>query len=254
MASRVSVGGSARSSDARLPVTRGMDCLSTAGGCPVICNDRDTADRNPFASQESFALWCVQTLATIDTASLAKDPEQLTARLAQKFHSISSALNVDPERCDLNDDEREFVKALSFAKRIVGAAFLQDARSRPLDTRSASFTQYLKLELALQTEERLLMIMLDCQGRVIRSTHVADGGLSSVSAPMRVMARKALDTGAHQVILAHNHPSGSVWPSQGDKAMTERFGKAFEALEIQLIDHLIVTKDAIASTRTGTCW
>jgi DNA repair protein RadC len=51
----------------------------------------------------------------------------------------------------------------------------------------------------------------------------------------------ALKSNAHGIILAHNHPSGNLKPSDADNKITERIEKACKTLEIQLLDHLVIS-------------
>lgn len=58
----------------------------------------------------------------------------------------------------------------------------------------------------------------------------------------RIVFRYALEFNATSIILAHNHPSGSLTPSQSDKLLTQKLKQAGLSLDIKLLDHLIITE------------
>ena len=82
-----------------------------------------------------------------------------------------------------------------------------------------------------------------------RSNHVlgcltvSEGGPCSTAVDVKLILQGALLTNASGVILAHNHPSGNLKPSEPDKIMTERIRKALTVMEVNLLDHLIVTRE-----------
>ena len=61
------------------------------------------------------------------------------------------------------------------------------------------------------------------------------------------MLKKALEVGATGLLLAHNHPTGNLQPSKADIALTEKINKAAKAIDIQLLDHLIVSEKSYFS-------
>ena len=86
-----------------------------------------------------------------------------------------------------------------------------------------------------------------------RSNHVlgcltvSEGGPCSTTVDVKLILQGALLTNASGVILAHNHPSGNLKPSEPDKIMTERIRKALTVMEVNLLDHLIVTRESYFS-------
>ena len=64
---------------------------------------------------------------------------------------------------------------------------------------------------------------------------------------MRLALKNALEVGATGIILAHNHPSGTLKPSVADKQLTQKLKVAGESLDIKVLDHLIITEKAYFS-------
>jgi len=106
---------------------------------------------------------------------------------------------------------------------------------------------YLARELSWEPAEYLLALYLDEQARLIRKGRVFRGTLDRVPAYPRELVREGLACNAAKALLAHNHPSGSTQPSRADVARTRELARAFGAVGIQLLDHLIVGRGQVGS-------
>lgn len=105
--------------------------------------------------------------------------------------------------------------------------------------------------LRSKKQECFAMITLDGANRVIDNTVVFQGTLDySLVHPREVFA-KALEDRAASIILAHNHPSGSLEPSPEDKEITAKLVDIGELMGIRVLDHLIVTKSGFSSITAG---
>jgi DNA repair protein RadC len=78
---------------------------------------------------------------------------------------------------------------------------------------------------------------------------LAEGSIDGASLSLQSLLKKALQRGARFIVLAHNHPSGDLTPSSEDRALTERVAGAARAVEIELLDHWIVTQQGCYSFR-----
>jgi DNA repair protein RadC len=99
--------------------------------------------------------------------------------------------------------------------------------------------------------ERGHVIFVDGCRSCLGDAGIGMGSLGSLSLRMREVFGEALRLGARGMILAHNHPSGDCRPSGSDIAATRRLAEIARALDIELIDHLIFTTDAVYSMRAG---
>jgi len=96
----------------------------------------------------------------------------------------------------------------------------------------------------MKKQECFVVLCLDASHKQIgRPKMVALGTVSSVEVHPRDIFREAVRRNAATVIIAHNHPSGSLDPGLEDRALTERLVKAGDLLRIPVLDHLIITKD-----------
>lgn len=104
-------------------------------------------------------------------------------------------------------------------------------------------------QIALQEECKLLL--LDASMRLMSIASVSKGGLSGTVVDPRIVFSIALKRRASSIILAHNHPSGNLKPSDADLKLTSQFVKSGKLLHIPLNDHLIITKDEYYSFANG---
>lgn len=96
-------------------------------------------------------------------------------------------------------------------------------------------------------QEQFIVLMLNNSNKVLGFYPMSIGGLSSTIVDIRLIFSTAIKTLATSIILAHNHPSGSLQPSQADKSITQKVKEAGQLLDIRLLDHLIVTDESYFS-------
>lgn len=99
----------------------------------------------------------------------------------------------------------------------------------------------LKPLLAHLDHEEFWVLCLNNANRVITSFQLSKGGITGTLVDVRIILRKALETGAVGLILAHNHPSGNLRPSKADRQITQKISKASATMDIRVLDHLIVS-------------
>lgn len=94
-----------------------------------------------------------------------------------------------------------------------------------------------KIELV----EQFYVMMLDRNNACMGISHISTGGVSSCIVDPKIVFGLALKTRATGIILAHNHPSGNLEPSQADRRLTHQLQEAGKLLDISVLDHLIIT-------------
>jgi len=92
-----------------------------------------------------------------------------------------------------------------------------------------------------------LVLYLNRALRLIRMERISQGGITGTVADPRIIFRKALALRSVSLILAHNHPSGSLYPSVSDRELTSKICQAAEFLDMTVNDHLIVSRDGYYS-------
>lgn len=88
--------------------------------------------------------------------------------------------------------------------------------------------------------EELWIALTNRSSKVIEKVKISQGGTHETTADLRLILKAAINALAAGVILCHNHPSGSIRPSQADDALTQRLQKASTLMEISLLDHIVL--------------
>ena len=95
--------------------------------------------------------------------------------------------------------------------------------------------------------EEFWIIYLNNANKVISKSQLSKGGITGTLVDVRIVFKIALEMGATGLILCHNHPSGTLIPSEADKQITKKLKMAGDSLEIKVLDHLIVTETSYFS-------
>lgn len=91
------------------------------------------------------------------------------------------------------------------------------------------------------------ILLLNRNNRVTRIETISTGGVSGTVVDPKVIFKKALDEQASSIILCHNHPSGNLKPSHQDIQVTKKLVQAGKAIEISVLDHLIISDEGYFS-------
>lgn len=110
-----------------------------------------------------------------------------------------------------------------------------------------SVRQFLRLKMASLDQEVFAVLFLNSQHQLIEFAPMFYGTISKAAVYPREIIKKALAVNAAAIILAHNHPSGTVTPSPADEQITENIQQAANLLDIKVLDHFIVTNQAVYS-------
>ena len=95
--------------------------------------------------------------------------------------------------------------------------------------------------------EEFWILYLNNSNKILQKLQLSKGGMTGTLVDVRLAFKNALEVGATSVILAHNHPSGTLKPSEADKQLTRKLKLAGESLDIKVLDHLIVTQKSYFS-------
>lgn len=175
---------------------------------------------------------------------------------AEKAFRYADELNTDI--CKMEVHELAEVEGIGEAKagRIVAATELSKRiasdrkyRIREKARDSAMVASMLTEDMADETVEKFVVLLLDCKLRIQGKHTIAIGGLDSCPVHPREVFKPAIRNGAAAIIVAHNHPSGDATPSTEDIAITKRLEEASKVIGIQLVDHVIVGTNNFTSMK-----
>ena len=95
----------------------------------------------------------------------------------------------------------------------------------------------------IEHKETVKMLLLNRANKVLGITTISEGGISGSLMDVRMIYQYAIKGNASGIIIAHNHPSGNSNPSESDLKITNKIKEAGNLLDIQLLDHIIVTPE-----------
>lgn len=95
----------------------------------------------------------------------------------------------------------------------------------------------------IEYKESFLLLVLNNSNEILGIKKISDGGLTACIVDVRLIFQTILKAHGCAFIICHNHPSGKLEPSHADKQITEKIKKGAKVLDLQLLDHLIITKE-----------
>jgi DNA repair protein RadC len=88
--------------------------------------------------------------------------------------------------------------------------------------------------------EEFWILILNRANQVVKEEYLSKGGIAGTVVDVRLICRSALENNASGIVIAHNHPSGQILPSEQDKTITNKLREALKFFDIPLLDHLII--------------
>lgn len=179
-----------------------------------------------------------------------QDTKVIAKRLIDQFGSLQAVFRTPPERLMQEAGLTEATAALiamlpQLARKIEEQQAQENARIRStLDAGRDVIAMFRGRQ-----DESVRILCLNASGKVVRRARIAEGDVNAVHFPIRKLVEEALACKAVSVILAHNHPGGTMAPSQEDLDATKAAKAALETVGIRLLDHLIVAGDNYCSLR-----
>lgn len=184
------------------------------------------------------------------TAIPRKDVKPLAKSLLARFGGLAGVFNADPAALarhpGMGETSAAALKIVALAARRLARAELAEA---PVLSSWQALIDYLTIDMAHLTHERVRVLYLDTRNRLILDHLESEGALDEAAIHPRNVVKRALDIGAAALILVHNHPSGSPEPSRADIQITNRIAEAGRLLGIVVHDHVIVGRHGHTSLR-----
>ncbi|MFK7954346.1 MAG: DNA repair protein RadC [Ekhidna sp.] len=179
--------------------------------------------------------------------------DQTAVELAQ--HILNQCQNDLNNLARLSVSELQKFKGIGEAKAISIVSALEIGRRRKKQEpnkkikiqSSKSVYNLLKGDLMDLNHEEFWLLFLKRNNEVIRKEMISKGGFSGTFVDTKIIFKRALEESASGIVLTHNHPSGNLKPSQQDLNLTKRIKDAGKALDISVLDHLIITNESFFS-------
>ncbi len=209
----------------------------------------DARPREKLLARGAAALSDAELLALLlRTGIEGKNVVALAQEIVEKFGGISGLLHADAKAL-------QSIKGLGPAKKAELMAVVELSRralaeqmthKTMLDLPSVML-DFVRLQIGSKPYESFMVLFIDATQKLLAFEELFRGSLTGTSVYPREVALRALHHHAAGVILAHNHPSGQVQPSQSDISMTAKMKAALALLDIVVVDHVIVSSDKALS-------
>ena len=179
------------------------------------------------------------------------DTKPVAKALLKRFGTLAGVLNADAGALKqvkgVGETTAAALKSVAVAARRMARS---EVREKPVLGSWQALLDYLSIDMAHLTVERVRVLYLDTKNRLIDDHHVGDGSIDEAAIHPREVIRRAMDVGASAMILVHNHPSGSPEPSRADIQVTQRIAEAGRLLGVTVHDHVIVGREGHVSLRS----
>ena len=177
-----------------------------------------------------------------------KDTNELAHRLLDHFGSYCNVLNAPYEELKkvhgVSDQVATYLKLQGEAVRY----YLTNRNTRGIVIKTTEdYGEYLCSYFAGRSNETVFLLCLDAKCKVICCREISEGSVNAAGVSIRKIVDVAISSNATSVILAHNHPSGVAVPSTADVQTTMQVYDALAAVDVVLVDHVVVNDDDFTS-------
>ena len=202
--------------------------------------------REKYAKNGAVALSDAELIAILlRTGSETESAVGLAKRL---LSSSNNSLNVLSEK---TLHELSEIKGIGQAKAIALLTAFEIGRRirtekvelQPHIQNSMDVVNLMQAKIAYLKHEEFWDIYLNNANLILKTVQISKGGITSAEVDTRIVMQEAVMLKATQIILCHNHPSGSVKPSKADITLTEKINKISRIMDIVLVDHIIIHRE-----------
>jgi DNA repair protein RadC len=179
-----------------------------------------------------------------------RDVKPQAKELLREFGSLKGI--VDAEVGDLEKISgvgKESAIVIKFIRELANLYLEQKAKEKPQIACTSELLDFCRTKMGAKKDEEFCVIYLDAQNQIIEFETVQKGIANQAVVYPRQVLEKALRKKASALILAHNHPSGHVRPSDADIRLTKTIQETAKALDILIHDHIIIGENRFFSFR-----
>lgn len=194
-----------------------------------------------FRDYELLEFLLTHVRPRVDTKPFAKD-------LIARFKGLQGVL--DAPMADLmkvNGVGEDSAILISLVKEIYVASLAQPMMGQDFLSSPKAVVEFARARLGGNANEAFAVIFLNVKNEVIGYQTVHEGTIDRAMIYPRNVLKAALEHHAAAILLVHNHPSGHTEPSEEDRAVTRTIVQAAEAIDLRVLDHIIVARDGYLS-------
>ena len=179
--------------------------------------------------EESAVALCKRILASVDNNLTELGKLSIKQLMAFKGIGEAKAITIGA--------------AMELGRRRRGEAALE----KMIISSSSSVFELMQPVIGELPHEEFWIVYLNNSNKIIQKNQLSKGGITGTLVDVRLALKTAIEVGAVGLILVHNHPSGTLKPSEADKQVTSKLITAGKSLDIKVLDHLIITEKAYFS-------
>ncbi|MFA6584412.1 MAG: DNA repair protein RadC [Elusimicrobiaceae bacterium] len=181
-----------------------------------------------------------------------KDTKPIAWALLKKFGTLSSVLDAKPEElAEIHGVGQETITLLNLSRAMVKRYFKDELQKKQSLRSPEEVVDFCRASLEGEKDEIFEVLYLTTKNTVISCERISTGTIDRTAVSPRRVVENALKTRASGLILVHNHPSGNPTPSREDIIMTEEIIRAAKALDLAVLDHIVVGKNDYYSFRAS---
>ena len=180
-----------------------------------------------------------------------RDTKQTAHELIRRFGSIAGVLNAEiSDLCSVDGVSENAAVLFKLIPQII-TAYYSDINKKVSYTDTDMLAELFKPYFVGAASEKFFIACFDSELRVISVSEVSRGTSAYTSIEMRKIMAEVIKSGCAMAAVAHNHPGGSPRPSDEDIAVTRRINEILNAVEVRLMDHIIIGAERTYSMRDG---
>ena len=186
----------------------------------------------------------------VESPNDSRSPLQIADGLLAECGSLQGVVRADLSRLRMVEGiglrrAERLVVAAEIGRRV---AVVDESEVIKIST-DADVVRLMRPQMELMQYEECWVLYLTSSNRLIERQRVSQGGVQATVVDHRLIVKRALELLATQIILVHNHPSGTAEPSGADKVLTQKVADAAALFDIKLLDHVIISRGGNFSFR-----
>ena len=174
------------------------------------------------------------------------DTKPLAKQLIKKYGTIEEILKADIKDLKETEGVGDITAVfLNFIGDIAACSFKDKAEKQKISFRNKNqLISYLRNDIGFSKNEEFKVLFLNSVNEIIETEILFTGTIDKSAVYPRKILERALYHNARSIVFVHNHPSGNVSPSEKDIELTEEMKKFFKIVDINVLDHIIITKNS----------
>ncbi len=184
-----------------------------------------------------------------------RDTKPVAKALLARFKNISAVLNTSPrELQEIEGIGERTAHLFSLIRETMAIALKEKFDRGEIISHRKDVEEYLRFHYGFRPYEYVATLFLDNGHHVLATELAGQGTANQCSIYPRHIIERALHHKASSIILAHNHPGGTVQASEADWRITKRLHQVGQLLDIPLLDHIVISRDRVISLREHPRW